>query len=222
MLRKNTGVPQLKEIILLKQGEIVLKGLNKRMFESVLIDNIKRRLKAFGKFNIYSMQSTIYVEPVINETNPNELNLNEINLNVTTTLPFTYQFGSRLVSMPAAPGGVSIALDNISAGSHSITVTTSCGSKTVSFTISNCLAPEVELINVTNSAGGDGNGSAIFRVTYPHAYTYQINGETPITGPDATSGVNIPLTGLSAGTYTIKVWYGSRYKELDFTIELIN
>ena len=53
----------MKEIILLKQGEMVLKGLNKRVFESVLLTNIKRRLKTFGDFNIYSMQSTIYVEP---------------------------------------------------------------------------------------------------------------------------------------------------------------
>ena len=53
----------MNDIILLKQGEIVLKGLNKRSFESRLISNIKRRLQFFGDFNIYSMQSTIYVEP---------------------------------------------------------------------------------------------------------------------------------------------------------------
>ena len=51
------------DIILLKQGEIILKGLNRREFEIKLISNIKRRLKPFGEFNIYSMQSTIYVEP---------------------------------------------------------------------------------------------------------------------------------------------------------------
>ena len=53
----------MNDIILLKQGEIVLKGLNRREFEWKLIDNIKRRLKPFGKFNVYSMQSTIYAEP---------------------------------------------------------------------------------------------------------------------------------------------------------------
>ena len=51
------------DIILLKQGEIVLKGLNRREFEDKLISNIKRRLKPFGDFNIYAMQSTVYVEP---------------------------------------------------------------------------------------------------------------------------------------------------------------
>ena len=51
------------DIILFKQGEIVLKGLNRREFEFKLIDNIKRRFEPFGKFNIYAMQSTIYAEP---------------------------------------------------------------------------------------------------------------------------------------------------------------
>ena len=51
------------DIILLKQGEIILKGLNRREFEIKLLSNIKRRLKQFGDFNIYSMQSAIYVEP---------------------------------------------------------------------------------------------------------------------------------------------------------------
>ena len=53
----------MQDIILLKQGEIVLKGLNRREFEIKLIGNIKRRLGQFGKFKIYSMQSTIYAEP---------------------------------------------------------------------------------------------------------------------------------------------------------------
>jgi len=54
----------MNDIILLKQGEIVLKGLNRREFEFKLIDNIKRRFEPFGKFNIYAMQSTIYAEPI--------------------------------------------------------------------------------------------------------------------------------------------------------------
>jgi len=54
----------MNDILLLKQGEIVLKGLNRRAFEQKLIENIKRRLRQFGKFNVYSMQSAIYAEPV--------------------------------------------------------------------------------------------------------------------------------------------------------------
>ena len=53
----------MNEIILLKLGEIVLKGLNRRSFEDKLMNNIRRRLQHCGKFHIYSKQSTIYVEP---------------------------------------------------------------------------------------------------------------------------------------------------------------
>ena len=53
----------MEDIILMKQGEIVLKGLNRRIFENKLIANIKRRLVPFGNFRIYAIQSTIYAEP---------------------------------------------------------------------------------------------------------------------------------------------------------------
>ena len=53
----------MNDIILLKQGEMILKGLNKREFEIKLMSNIRRRLKPFGEFKVYSLQSTVYVEP---------------------------------------------------------------------------------------------------------------------------------------------------------------
>ena len=53
----------MHEIILCKLGEVVLKGLNRRSFEMKLMSNIRRRTQPFGKFKIYSRQSTIYVEP---------------------------------------------------------------------------------------------------------------------------------------------------------------
>ena len=53
----------MNEIFLLKLGEIVLKGANKRQFESRLRQNIRRRMKAYGNFDVYIMQSTVYVEP---------------------------------------------------------------------------------------------------------------------------------------------------------------
>jgi len=53
----------MNDIILLKQGEMILKGLNRREFEVKLMSNIRRRLKPFGEFKVYSMQSTVYVEP---------------------------------------------------------------------------------------------------------------------------------------------------------------
>lgn len=52
-----------QEVILLKLGEIALKGLNRRTFEDVLLKNIRRRLTDCGKFSVTSMQSTIYVVP---------------------------------------------------------------------------------------------------------------------------------------------------------------
>ncbi len=54
----------MHEIILCKLGEVVLKGLNRHSFEMKLMSNIRRRTSRFGKFKIYSRQSTIYVEPV--------------------------------------------------------------------------------------------------------------------------------------------------------------
>ena len=54
----------MKEMILCKLGEVVLKGLNRRSFEDKLISNLRRRTAKCGNWRIYSKQSTIYVEPV--------------------------------------------------------------------------------------------------------------------------------------------------------------
>ena len=54
----------MKEIFLMKLGEIVLKGANKRQFESRLRQNVRRRMKKYGNFDVYIMQSTVYVEPM--------------------------------------------------------------------------------------------------------------------------------------------------------------
>ena len=51
------------EMLLLKLGEVVLKGLNRRSFEDKLVSNVRRRLKGCGSFQVYIRQSTIYVEP---------------------------------------------------------------------------------------------------------------------------------------------------------------
>ena len=53
----------MNDIILLKEGEVVLKGLNRRMFEQKLLGNIKRRLQPYGRFSAELRQSVIYVEP---------------------------------------------------------------------------------------------------------------------------------------------------------------
>lgn len=53
----------MKEIILVKNGELVLKGLNRNSFEDVLIKNMKRHLAPLGTFTFTKSQSTIMVEP---------------------------------------------------------------------------------------------------------------------------------------------------------------
>ena len=52
-----------KEILLCKYGEIVLKGANRKYFEDMLCREMKKRAKAYGNFDIYRAQSTIYIEP---------------------------------------------------------------------------------------------------------------------------------------------------------------
>ena len=51
------------EILLLKLGEVVLKGLNRKAFEDKLMNNVRRRIRRFGDFRVLVRQSTIYVEP---------------------------------------------------------------------------------------------------------------------------------------------------------------
>ena len=62
----------MKEIFLLKLGEITLKGLNRRKFEDKLNSNIKRRLQDLGNFKIQRAQSAIYVEPMSDDIDMEE------------------------------------------------------------------------------------------------------------------------------------------------------
>ena len=51
------------EIILGKYGELALKGLNKNQFENSMVRTIRKRVERCGEFNVYTAQSTVYVEP---------------------------------------------------------------------------------------------------------------------------------------------------------------
>ena len=51
------------ELFLLKLGEVVLKGLNRKSFEDKLLGNVRRRLRPIGAFAVSIRQSTVYVEP---------------------------------------------------------------------------------------------------------------------------------------------------------------
>ncbi len=53
----------MKEIVLIKLGEIALKGLNRYAFEDALKKNIKSALYGIGYFKVSIAQSTIYVTP---------------------------------------------------------------------------------------------------------------------------------------------------------------
>ena len=56
----------MKEAILIKEGELFLKGLNKKFFEDILIKNIKNSLKNLGQFKLFKEQSTITLLPISN------------------------------------------------------------------------------------------------------------------------------------------------------------
>ena len=49
----------MKEIILVKDGELALKGLNRSTFEDILVKNMRRRLSPLGKFAFTKSQSTV-------------------------------------------------------------------------------------------------------------------------------------------------------------------
>ena len=62
----------MKKIILLKFGEIILKGLNKRHFESMLIGSVRSRVAPYGNFKAYALQSAGYVEPLDDDADVDE------------------------------------------------------------------------------------------------------------------------------------------------------
>lgn len=53
----------MREVLLIKNGEIVLKGLNRPTFESRLTGNIKRRLRSLGRYTLTRAQSAMFIEP---------------------------------------------------------------------------------------------------------------------------------------------------------------
>ena len=62
----------MKEIILLKDGELALKGLNRSTFEDILIKNLREKLAGLGAFRFVKSQSTVTVEPESENTDLDE------------------------------------------------------------------------------------------------------------------------------------------------------
>ncbi len=52
----------MKEIILAKYGEIILKGGNRVRFENILLNNIRNSLKNVAEFKMRLAQATVYIE----------------------------------------------------------------------------------------------------------------------------------------------------------------
>ncbi len=54
---------EIKEVILCKYGEVILKGANRNSFEAALIKELRRRACPYGLFEIYGKQSTVFIIP---------------------------------------------------------------------------------------------------------------------------------------------------------------
>lgn len=63
----------MSEIILIKEGEIAIKGLNKRSFEDAMVRNIRRRLSRLGKFEYDRSQSTVVIRPLSDDVDFDEV-----------------------------------------------------------------------------------------------------------------------------------------------------
>ena len=52
----------MQRCLLLKYGELILKGANRRYFEEVLLRRVRKKLEPLGEFRVCVMQSTIFVD----------------------------------------------------------------------------------------------------------------------------------------------------------------
>ncbi len=57
----------MKKIILVRYGEIILKGLNRPVFEDKLIGNIRSAILKSGNARIFKSQGRIYIEPQVED-----------------------------------------------------------------------------------------------------------------------------------------------------------
>jgi len=53
----------MKKVILVRYGEIILKGLNRPIFEEKLMGNIRKALNGLGKITVKKSQARIYIDP---------------------------------------------------------------------------------------------------------------------------------------------------------------
>ena len=58
----------MKEVILCKYGEVILKGANRSDFEAKMLKQLRQRATRIGNYKIYYSQSTVYIEPLDDES----------------------------------------------------------------------------------------------------------------------------------------------------------
>ncbi|MBR2944379.1 MAG: tRNA 4-thiouridine(8) synthase ThiI [Clostridia bacterium] len=54
----------MKEVILCKYGELILKGANRSDFEMKMLKGLRQRARRIGNYKIFYSQSTVYIEPL--------------------------------------------------------------------------------------------------------------------------------------------------------------
>ena len=54
----------MKELILCKYGEVILKGANRSDFEAKMLKELRQRARRIGEYKIFYSQSTVYIEPL--------------------------------------------------------------------------------------------------------------------------------------------------------------
>ena len=54
----------MKEVILCKYGEVILKGANRSDFEAKMLKQLRQRARRVGNYKIFYSQSTVYIEPL--------------------------------------------------------------------------------------------------------------------------------------------------------------
>lgn len=57
----------MKKLVLVRYGEIILKGYNRPVFEDALVTNIRKAIENEGEVKISKAQATIYIEPMEND-----------------------------------------------------------------------------------------------------------------------------------------------------------
>ena len=57
----------MKEVILCKYGEVILKGANRSDFEAKMLKQLRQRARRIGNYKVFYSQSTVYVEPLDDE-----------------------------------------------------------------------------------------------------------------------------------------------------------